>query len=136
MTEDPKSSKLIRPFLTGKDVKRYELPESSQYLIFIPNGWTRHNFEIDVDVWNKIKNDYPAIANYLSSFSESAEKRSDKGEFWWELRACDYYDEFEKQRYSGRRSPKAHDLHLTQLIFMLIIKHILFQMRIFIFLGC
>ena len=98
VTEDPKSSKLIRPFLTGKDVKRYELPESSQYLIFIPNGWTRHNFEIDVDVWNKIKNDYPAIANYLSSFSESAEKRSDKGEFWWELRACDYYDEFEKTK--------------------------------------
>jgi hypothetical protein len=31
-------------------------------------------------------------------FSEAAEKRSDKGENWWELRACDYYDEFEKPK--------------------------------------
>ena len=31
-------------------------------------------------------------------FSEAAEKRYDKGEYWWELRACDYYDEFEKPK--------------------------------------
>ncbi|MCK4236161.1 MAG: restriction endonuclease subunit R, partial [Candidatus Krumholzibacteria bacterium] len=26
------------------------------------------------------------------------QKRYDKGEYWWELRACDYYDEFEKPK--------------------------------------
>ena len=31
-------------------------------------------------------------------FAEAAEKRYDKGEYWWELRACDYYDEFEKPK--------------------------------------
>ena len=25
-------------------------------------------------------------------------KRYDKGEFWWELRACDYYDAFDKPK--------------------------------------
>jgi len=28
-------------------------------------------------------------------FHELAAKRSDKGDYWWELRACDYYEEFE-----------------------------------------
>lgn len=31
-------------------------------------------------------------------FKEKAEKRYDKGEYWWELRACDYYAEFEKPK--------------------------------------
>ncbi|HRF98909.1 MAG TPA: TaqI-like C-terminal specificity domain-containing protein, partial [Aggregatilineales bacterium] len=29
---------------------------------------------------------------------ERAKKRSDKGEFWWELRPCAYYDDFEKPK--------------------------------------
>jgi adenine-specific DNA-methyltransferase len=29
---------------------------------------------------------------------EAGEKRCDKGEYWWELRTCDYYDRFEKSK--------------------------------------
>jgi len=98
ISEDSKSVELIKPFLVGKDIKRYETPESDQYLILIPNGWTRNKFSGSKVVWTDFEEDYPAIANYLSPFAESAEKRYDKGEFWWELRACDYYDEFEKPK--------------------------------------
>ncbi|MFO7839025.1 MAG: TaqI-like C-terminal specificity domain-containing protein, partial [Desulfosalsimonadaceae bacterium] len=28
----------------------------------------------------------------------SLDKRYDQGEYWWELRACDYYEEFEKPK--------------------------------------
>ena len=35
---------------------------------------------------------------HLAPFKEKAEKRCDKGEYWWELRACDYYGEFEKPK--------------------------------------
>ena len=98
IAEDLKSAEIIKPFLAGKDIKRYEPPESNHYLIFIPNGWSRRKYSISHDSWARFKEDYPAIAKYLSSFSELAEKRSDKGEFWWELRACDYYDEFEKPK--------------------------------------
>jgi hypothetical protein len=41
---------------------------------------------------------FPAIANHLLPFAEAAEKRYDRGGFWWELRACDYYDEFDKPK--------------------------------------
>ena len=98
ISEDSKSAELIKPFLIGKNIKRYETPESDQHLILIPNGWTRNKFSGSNVVWTDFRKNYPAIANYLSPFAESAEKRYDKGEFWWELRACDYYGEFEKPK--------------------------------------
>ncbi|HHC74966.1 MAG TPA: type I restriction endonuclease subunit M, partial [Thiothrix sp.] len=36
--------------------------------------------------------------DWLAPFAEKARKRGDKGEFWWELRTCAYYDEFEKPK--------------------------------------
>ncbi len=39
---------------------------------------------------------YSAIAAYLAPFAEAAKKRTDKGEFWWELRACAYLEAFEE----------------------------------------
>ena len=96
--EDSKSAELIKPFLVGRDIKRYEPPESNQHLILIPNGWSRRKYPGSNDAWTSFKEDYPAIANHLARFSELAGKRYDKGEFWWELRACDYYDEFEKSK--------------------------------------
>jgi hypothetical protein len=48
--------------------------------------------------WEWIKKTYPAIAKHLLPFKNQAEKRTDKGDFWWELRACDYYSEFAKPK--------------------------------------
>jgi len=41
-----------------------------------------------------LKESFPGIADHLLPFEEQAKKRQDKGEYWWELRACDYYDKF------------------------------------------
>ncbi|MFN3691578.1 MAG: TaqI-like C-terminal specificity domain-containing protein [Fervidobacterium sp.] len=46
----------------------------------------------------------PAISSYLISFKDRRGKgkglfvRDDQGDYWWELRACDYYPEFEKEK--------------------------------------
>jgi hypothetical protein len=98
ITDDQKSMELIKPFLAGKDIRRYEPTVSDKYLILIPRGWTKDRFNNADNALNWFKNSYPAIANHLLPFAESAEKRWDKGEYWWELRACDYYDEFEKTK--------------------------------------
>jgi hypothetical protein len=45
-----------------------------------------------------MQNNYPAICRHLALFAQKAEARYDKGEYWWELRACDYYAEFEKPK--------------------------------------
>jgi type I restriction-modification system DNA methylase subunit len=96
--EDPKSSELIKPFLTGRDIKRYQLPESSKYLILIPKGWTRKHSGGVRNAWSWLKENYPSIAEHLQPYAYKAQKRYDKGEYWWELRACDYYAEFEKPK--------------------------------------
>lgn len=97
ISEDPKSAEIIKPFLAGREIKRYCELHNNKYLICIPNGWTRlHSGQDEPRAW--FKKNYPAIAGILEPFREKAEKRSDKGDFWWELRPCVYYDEFEKQK--------------------------------------
>ncbi len=97
--EDPKSADLIKPFLKGRDVKRYQPIVADKYLILMPSGWTRKNAR-EEDAFDWLKKNYSAIANYLLPFAEAAGKRdrSNRGEYWWELRACDYYNEFEKPK--------------------------------------
>jgi type I restriction-modification system DNA methylase subunit len=96
--KDRSSAVLIKPFLLGRDIKRYEITPKDEYLILIPKGWTREKSSGSRSAWNWFKENYPAIASHLLPFANSAEKRQDKGEYWWELRACDYYAEFEKPK--------------------------------------
>jgi len=96
--EDPKSKSIIKPFLMGKEIKRYQPLEYNNFLILIPKGWTNKMKEGNDDAWKWLKYNYPAIASYLLPFAEKAQKRYDKGDYWWEFRACDYYDEFEKSK--------------------------------------
>ncbi|TAG87730.1 MAG: class I SAM-dependent DNA methyltransferase, partial [Bacteroidetes bacterium] len=36
-------------------------------------------------------------------FKTEAEKRQDKGDYWWELRACGYYEDFAKPKIIWKR---------------------------------
>ncbi|NIA12332.1 MAG: restriction endonuclease subunit R, partial [Nitrospiraceae bacterium] len=98
IAEDPESAELIKPFLAGKDIKRYQPPCSERYVILIPKGWTNQKSGGVKDAWKWLQSNYPGVASHLKPFSEKAQKCYDKGEYWWELRACDYYDEFEKPK--------------------------------------
>ncbi len=84
ISEDPKSAEIIKPFLRGRDIKRWRVDFQERYLI-----WTY----VGVDIKR-----YPAIKKHLDQFQERLEKRWDKGDYWWELRPCDYYAEFEKPK--------------------------------------
>jgi len=94
--QDPNSAQLIKPFLAGRDIKRYCTPTSERYLILMPNGWTRQ--QTPTNHWSWLQKNYPAIAQHLANYTAAAQKRCDKGEFWWELRSCDYYDAFERPK--------------------------------------
>lgn len=100
ITEDPKSAEVIKPFLAGRDIKRYQNPISTKYLILFRNGATRKWFGVlnEKEAWTQLTIKYPNICEYLSQFETACKNRFDKGEFWWELRACAYYDEFEKPK--------------------------------------
>lgn len=101
--QDPRSKKILRPFLQGKGLVAYGEAKAGSYLIFIPKGFTAQKIGIDrelqdlpseAETWNWFKDNYPAVAAWLEQFKEEAKARTDKGDYWWELRACAYYDKF------------------------------------------
>lgn len=98
IAEDPRSAELIKPFVVGDDVRKYEINFRKRYLITIPNGWTREQSGGAKDAWGWLKRRYPAIAKHLAPFAAKGEARWDKGEYWWELRPCDYHAEFESPK--------------------------------------
>jgi hypothetical protein len=98
IANDAKSEELIKPFLLGREIKRYQPVKCEHYLILIPKGWTKLNSSGAKNAWTWLKRNYPSIANHMQAFSKLAQKRYDQGEYWWELRGCDYYQEFEKPK--------------------------------------
>ena len=96
--EHNSSARIIKPFLKGRDIKRYIAPTVKHFVIIIPSGWTNNNMSENHNAWNVVKETYPAIAKHLEPYKDKAEKRWDKGDYWWELRPCDYYAEFEKPK--------------------------------------
>jgi type I restriction-modification system DNA methylase subunit len=94
---ESQSNEFIKPFVFGDDVRKYHVNYQGQYLIRIPKGWTdSQKGKADGEKW--FKKNHPVLAKHLFQFEDKASKRLDKGNYWWELRACDYYDEFEKPK--------------------------------------
>ena len=96
ISADAKCANLIKPFFLGKDIKRYGNLVCDKYLIFIPKGWTKKSSNNVKNKWEWFYENYPSLAAHLEAFEQKAKKRYDKGEYWWELRACEYCAEFEK----------------------------------------
>lgn len=69
--QDPRSADLLKPFLEGRDLKRWRAEPRGLWLIYIP----QRRIRID---------DYPAIRDWLLPFKEKLEQRATKQE-WFEL---------------------------------------------------
>ena len=101
--QDKDSAKILRPFLQGRGLKSFQKAVPGSYLIYTPKGFTAKAMGIDRDeqplpdeetAWEWFKNKYPAVSEWLLPFKKEAKKRAVKGDYWWELRACVYYDKF------------------------------------------
>jgi len=94
------SYSVLRDVYDGKDLKKWATPRSFKKMIVFESKSTSKNFgKLSEDVaFEKMKETYPEIFNHLEPFKEKALMRFDKGEFWWELRNCAYYDFFEKPK--------------------------------------
>ena len=82
IAEHPSSEDILKPFLHGRNIRRWHVEPPEQWLIFAYRG-------IEIDA-------YPAIWKYLEKRQESLSKRKGKGE-WYELRASVK----EVERYAG-----------------------------------
>ena len=99
--EDKGCRAILKKIYRGEDLRPWYQEDEGHWLLAIPNGWTRKTFGADLseeEAWQIFSARHPSLATHLASFADTAQKRSDKGEYWWELRACDYYDEFEQPK--------------------------------------
>ncbi|MBC2666585.1 Eco57I restriction-modification methylase domain-containing protein [Novosphingobium flavum] len=91
--DDPRSAELLKPFLEGKDLKRWRAESRGLWIIYIPKNRVR----ID---------EYPAIRDWLLPFKDKLEKRATKQE-WFELQQA-------QEAYSARISqPKISYPHFS-----------------------
>ncbi len=95
--EKERTKEIIKPILRGRDIGRYYYKWESLWMIKIEAGWTDKN-RGDTSPEEFIYASFPSLMNYLESYKTKAEKRYDKGNYWWELRQCAYYPEFEKEK--------------------------------------
>jgi type I restriction-modification system DNA methylase subunit len=82
---DCKNREIIKPMLQGRNIRKWVYEETNDYLL-------QTGYDIN------IQKNYPAIYERLKQYSTELKKRSDQGVKWWNLRACKYYSEFEKEK--------------------------------------
>ena len=85
ISKNKRNGEIIKPILRGRDIFQYIYTKPYEYIILSKNG-------ID------LPKSYPDLAKHLESFGDKFKKRGAKGKFWWNLRACDFYDDFKKEK--------------------------------------
>ena len=84
IAEDSRSSEIIKPLAVGDDVRKWHVRKQNRWLIVTKVG---------VDMSR-----YPAVMRHLKQWQSQLEARADKGDYWWELRRCAYYDAFNRAK--------------------------------------
>lgn len=104
VAEDPNSKKLIKPWLSGRDIKRWKANFHNLYVIAIQsssdadttNPWA--DVKSEAEALKVFEETYPAICSHLRWWESKLRKRADQGRFWWELRSCSYYKIFNQHK--------------------------------------
>lgn len=97
--EHPSAAELLKPMMKDDGQIAWEEPCVNKYLVAIPKGFSynRYGNHNENEMWELFQSEFPSVANWLNQH-EKAKTRGDKGDFWWELRACSYYDKFSLPR--------------------------------------
>ena len=102
IAENIDSHELIKLLLRGRDLRRWEAAFADEYLIAIAssanNEWPWSNAVTVSEAEQVFSETYPAIYQHLSGYRERLVARADQGMFYWELRSCAYYAEFDKPK--------------------------------------
>lgn len=97
IAQNPQSECMIKPWIDGGSVQRWREESADLFVVLFPKGWTDEVLKPSAaeDAEQKLATLYPALWEHLLQYKNVAENRSDKGNYWWELRACAYYKKLE-----------------------------------------
>jgi len=103
IAEHKSSTDVLKPFLRGRDVKRWRCDFAEQYLIKIESSenvthpWSDKTGKEAEAVFAK---KFPAIHRFFNADDHRAKliDRTDQGRFFWELRSCAYWEQFDQPK--------------------------------------
>jgi len=88
----------IIPVYEGKEITKWSTIKATQALILFKSKWTNDKYGreiIEEELQKSLTREFPEIMSKLLPYEEKARKRYDKGDYWWEMRNCAYYDLFD-----------------------------------------
>jgi hypothetical protein len=98
---DPKSEPLFKPYLRGQDIDRWQAEWSGLWMIAMKSSgnhaWPWAG-QPDAEAEAVFRETYPALFRHFDQYRAALTKRQDQGEYWWELRACAYWEAFDKPK--------------------------------------
>ncbi len=98
--EDPRSKEVLKKYLRGQDIKRWAPSWAGLWILLLPSSgdrdWPWAAAADEAQAEERFRDEFPAIHAQLKPFESRLRLRTDRGRFWWELRACAYYDAFER----------------------------------------
>ena len=109
---DPASADIIRPYLRGQDLQRWDTTDSGLHMIILKSSsdfsWPWANAADEVAAEAIFACTYPALHSHMKQYESLPSKkpgelrglrhREDHGRYWWELRSCAYYAAFEQPK--------------------------------------
>ncbi len=102
ITEDPACEEIIKPWLRGRDIRKWKTEWAGLYIINIPSTankkWPWSDAKAEDTALQIFEQTYPSIHRHLSRWEKKLKKRDDQGKFWWELRSCAYHSYFENPK--------------------------------------
>ncbi len=101
IAEHPSSAEILKPFLRGRDVKRWRCQFADKYLIKIESSENKKHpwsGKPAAKAESVFKQEYPAIHRFLTAHRKALVERCDQGKYFWELRSCIYWQEFESPK--------------------------------------
>lgn len=101
ISEHSSSAEVLKPFLRGRDLRKWSIDFADQYLIKIESSENREHIwsnKPEKEAEEIFAKKYPAIYRYFEQFRSQLINRSDQGRFFWELRSCKYWQDFENPK--------------------------------------
>jgi len=98
---DPKCAEIIKPYLRGRDINRWNLQLQGEWIILLKSSANQRwawSDSIETTAEELFADIFPTLYQHIKPFEIQLRKRSDRGRYWWELRACAYYEAFEKPK--------------------------------------
>ena len=97
---DRNCSALLRPFLRGQDFCRWNPDWAGLWMIVLKSSenhdWPWANAGAAAE--SVFERTFPSIHARITSFRAELQNRQDQGRYWWELRSCAYWADFDRAK--------------------------------------